>query len=731
MGSSGIEIVKAVKYFNEIEILNKNTHSNANHYSIYNQAEKIRLEFSLQNCKNGDKYSINALFLEKEGKEEKDFKSEEKTSKDDEIVFENFYICDYYFEKEQNMQIIVYREDQKPFYIITTLATIVGSKHSSFMREIENKEKLIVKAVKLGNDKSYINININIKNNEPDNDYLKKNSLIFVITSNNRKIYSSESSSTEGNFDQIKIPCFILSPGYNVDIIRVKNNKVLASYNKLIEGLHFKKTNSNNNLQIKIPFSKEESISVYDNSEYNDNFSFFDFISSGVRLNLSIGIDFTGSNGHPLDKDTLHCIINEDQNDYEKVIKSIGNILSNYNYEKLYPVYGFGAILNSNPYGEVSMCFNINFKDNPEIHTINNVLNVYRACLDKLTFAGPTFFAPIIKTVIERIRAKNNNLEYTILLILTDGVIDDMEATIDALVEGSFLPLSVIIVGIGEADFSKMVILDGNDIPLVSSDKVRWVRDLVQFIQYNKYKNDEKTLTKEILEEIPRQIIEYYTQNNYNPDKIKTISRQNSIQNANSFKNNININNNFNNIYNNNQNNYNMNAPDLPNQNQIYGNQNTFKNKELDLPSKSMIYAHNKNKYNNNTNNKYDDIKLSGVSKNTEYENNNNYSDNINNDINKNNPYNNINLDSINNNNINSEDKKIENSYNDNNNNLYNNDNPYKMNNDDKKYTNGFNKNDNNNNNLYNIDNPYKNNNNNLNNNINDQDNDDFCLFKK
>ena len=67
-------------------------------------------------------------------------------------------------------------------------------------------------------------------------------------------------------------------------------------------------------------------------------------------------------------------------------------MLSNYNYEKLYPLYGFGALLNSNPYGEVSMLFNINFKDNPEIPTINNILNAYRACLDKLIFAGPAFF---------------------------------------------------------------------------------------------------------------------------------------------------------------------------------------------------------------------------------------------------------------------------------------------------------------------------------------------------
>ena len=65
----------------------------------------------------------------------------------------------------------------------------------------------------------------------------------------------------------------------------------------------------------------------------------------------------------------------------------------------------------------------------------------------------------------------------------------------------------MVIVGIGNADFSKMVELDGNDVPLVSSNGIKWLRDIVQFIHYNKYKNNERTLIKEILEEIPKQII--------------------------------------------------------------------------------------------------------------------------------------------------------------------------------------------------------------------------------
>ena len=51
------------------------------------------------------------------------------------------------------------------------------------------------------------------------------------------------------------------------------------------------------------------------------------------------------------------------------------------------------------------MCFNLNFSDNPDIYTIDNVIRAYHDCIkyDKLTFAGPTEFTPLIKEVISRI----------------------------------------------------------------------------------------------------------------------------------------------------------------------------------------------------------------------------------------------------------------------------------------------------------------------------------------
>ena len=49
---------------------------------------------------------------------------------------------------------------------------------------------------------------------------------------------------------------------------------------------------------------------------------------------------------------------------------------------------------------------------------------------------------------------------YFILLILTDGVITDMDQTKQAVVAASALPMSIIIVGVGGADFKMMEELD-------------------------------------------------------------------------------------------------------------------------------------------------------------------------------------------------------------------------------------------------------------------------------
>ena len=52
---------------------------------------------------------------------------------------------------------------------------------------------------------------------------------------------------------------------------------------------------------------------------------------------------------------------------------------------------------------------------------------------------------------------------YHVLLILTDGVIHDMQVTKQLIVQASELPLSIIIVGVGGGDFGQMEELDSDD----------------------------------------------------------------------------------------------------------------------------------------------------------------------------------------------------------------------------------------------------------------------------
>ena len=98
-----------------------------------------------------------------------------------------------------------------------------------------------------------------------------------------------------------------------------------------------------------------------------------------------------------------------------------------------------------------------------------------------------------------------------ILLILTDGIINDMKQTKDEIVEisNSNLPLSIIIVGVGNADFSAMQELDGDEHGLMNSKGQYAKRDIVQFVPMNVYQQNLSQLSKQTLMEIPKQFLSY------------------------------------------------------------------------------------------------------------------------------------------------------------------------------------------------------------------------------
>lgn len=110
-------------------------------------------------------------------------------------------------------------------------------------------------------------------------------------------------------------------------------------------------------------------------------------------------------------------------------------------------------------------------------------------------------------------KAKRNAREapnrYLVLLVLTDGGMQDFVETCDILIKCGRLPLSVIMVGIGNNDFSFLHRLDDNDMLMTNGSGQRTERDLVTFVNFAKCNYSAGLLAYEVMKELPRQIVDY------------------------------------------------------------------------------------------------------------------------------------------------------------------------------------------------------------------------------
>ncbi|XP_043937782.1 copine-7 [Protopterus annectens] len=249
-------------------------------------------------------------------------------------------------------------------------------------------------------------------------------------------------------------------------------------------------------------------------------YSFLDYIMGGCQIHFTVAIDFTASNGDPRNSCSLHYINPYQPNEYLKALISVGEICQDYDSDKRFSALGFGARIPPNY--EVSHDFAINFNpDDDECEGIQGVVESYQNCLPKIQLYGPTNVAPIITKVAKLAAEEEKTKEaskYYILLILTDGVVTDMADTRESIVRASYLPMSIIIVGVGNADFTDMEILDGDDGILRSPKGEPVLRDIVQFVPFREFKNaSPAALAKCVLAEVPKQVVEYYSYKAFPP----------------------------------------------------------------------------------------------------------------------------------------------------------------------------------------------------------------------
>jgi hypothetical protein len=436
------------------------------------------------------------------------------------IDFMTSFSLNYYFEKEQTLTLIVNKNRVKSDVINTNVGKIMGSLGQREVISFHNKGNLTIQACNIKNDSYYaeINVTLNInRSNKIDPFYYFKRNISKGGNIQFVKSYKSEvlicNSTHQYNFSQVTLETIALNDNdYNkaflIEVYDSKNMGIIGYQNIVLNQFN----ENNNHKQAYQLLTPNTNIPLTDCSidikvHLTKKYRFIDYLAGGLQISLIVGIDFTSSNKPITDTYSLHYINSNYHNGYEKAILSCGNIVGYYDYDQKFPVFGYGAKLPGSDL--VDHCFPINFELDPNIYSIQNVLLAYRSCVQKIRMFGPTYFAPIIRQTIN-ISKMNNKNNYYILMILTDGQINDIQDTIDTVVEASYLNISIIIIGIGDGKFENMELLDADINPLKSSTGANAIRDIVQFVEFRVYENNGVILAEQVLEEVPTQIEEYY-----------------------------------------------------------------------------------------------------------------------------------------------------------------------------------------------------------------------------
>jgi len=234
---------------------------------------------------------------------------------------------------------------------------------------------------------------------------------------------------------------------------------------------------------------------------------FSDYVDAGLDIDLCVAIDFTSSNGDPRIPGTLHYSRDGMTNDYEDALQFIGSKVETYSKSKEFPVFGFGAKFD----GQVRHIFQCG--QTPTATGIQGVLAAYRSVFQSdVTLSGPTVLLSVLKAAAARANkihkgspsSEQLKLKYSVILILTDGVVNDLQSTREFVLKCQRLrlPLSVIVVGIGRADFTAMS---------EWSEKQSDLRGCFTFVEFRTLQFDPEALARKALERLPQEVVDYFS----------------------------------------------------------------------------------------------------------------------------------------------------------------------------------------------------------------------------
>uniref|UniRef100_A0A3Q3T2V0 Copine family member 9 n=1 Tax=Mastacembelus armatus TaxID=205130 RepID=A0A3Q3T2V0_9TELE len=431
------------------------------------------------------------------------------------------FVLDFFFEEKQNLRFDVYNVDTRSCNLskhdflgqmFCTLGEIIGSTGSRLERPlsgIPGKKcgTIIFTAEELSNCRDIATMQF-CANKLDKKDFFGKSDPFLVFYRSNEDGTFTICHKTEviknnlnpvwqpftipvralcnGDYDRtVKVDVYDWDRDGSHDFI----GEFTTSYRELSRG-----QSQFNVYEVKRKHSKEVTLLSF---KVESEDTFLDFIRGGEVMPTS-----------------LHYMSPYQMNAYAMALKAVGEIIQDYDSDKLFPAYGFGAKLP--PDGKISHAFPLNSNpENPNCVGIDGVLEAYFQSLRTVQLYGPTNFAPVINQVARCAGEVTDGSQYFVLLMITDGVISDMAQTKEAVVNASSLPMSIIIVGVGPAEFDAMEELDGDEVRVSSRGRFA-ERDIVQFVPFRDYIDRSGNqvlsmarLAKDVLAEIPDQLLSF------------------------------------------------------------------------------------------------------------------------------------------------------------------------------------------------------------------------------
>jgi hypothetical protein len=105
------------------------------------------------------------------------------------------------------------------------------------------------------------------------------------------------------------------------------------------------------------------------------------------------------------------------------------------------------------------------------------------------------------------------------MVLLTDGMINDLPEAKNAIVELSFLPCSLIIVGVGSnIDWEKFEQFIKAGGPIKTTEGKEGMRDILEFVPFNKLKGN---FSDEVLKKVPLEFMTYMEKTGFVPKPVQ------------------------------------------------------------------------------------------------------------------------------------------------------------------------------------------------------------------